>query len=230
VNAGGCCGRASADVFVFEGKLSMGHVTRDTSRADIDIDTTTGQIFFQQRWQYVWMVAPGLPAWTLAEQRRFHRRADLMVWNIWSNRAAYRVAGSSEFARRFAHRELPVNFDIDWVLSRPQWVVRVTKVPLGTMTHNTRVEWNERIIHLCTEDFETTRHAGGIVAHEFGHSMGNTYVLNRGDEYKPTSPNHHDSASVLNVGRTLRTRHFQTMIEELNKMIPNTTWSVASLK
>jgi hypothetical protein len=207
----------------------MGHVTRETGRCNIDLDTTTGQIFSVQKWKYVWRVSPSMPAWTVREKQFFHRRADLMVWNIWSNRATFTVTGTSDFAKRFAGKSLPVNFDVNWTLTDTHWTTYVIKVPAGNLTHNTRVEWATKEIFLCTEDFVTTSHAGGVIAHEFGHSMGNTYVLNRGDEYKPASPHNTDSASVMHVGRTLRTRHFRTMIEEMNKMIPNTTFSVKSL-
>lgn len=54
-------------------------------------------------------------------------------------------------------------------------------------------------------------------------------MLGRGDEYKESSPHHGDTASVINVGRTLRLRHFRTMIEEMNQMVPGTTWSVSQL-
>jgi len=208
----------------------LGHVTRDTPRTSIDINTDTGQIFFQQRWQYTWLIAPGQPAWTYKEKAHFHRQSDLNVWNIWSNRASFTVSGASAFARKFRGRQLPVNFDIKWVLSKPHWSVQVTKVPPGTTTHPTRVEWNARRIFLCTEDFETTRHSGGIIAHEFGHSMGNTFVLNRGDEYRTTSPHNSDTRSVLNVGKELRRRHFRTVIEYLNRMIPSTSWRVGQLR
>jgi hypothetical protein len=107
--------------------------------------------------------------------------------------------------------------------------VFVTKVPDGFMGHPSRIEWTQRTIHLCTEDFETNRHAGGIVAHEFGHSAGNTGVLGRGDEYRPTSPHHADSGSVMNTGRALRERHFRTLVEEMNRMIPDAVFSVRSV-
>lgn len=150
----------------------MGHVTRETTRCTIDIDTSAPRVLFRQRWRYNWLMAPGQPAWTGREREHFHRRADLMVWDVWSNRASFRVSGGAEFARRHARKLIAVNFDILWTLSNPHWTVDVTKVPPGFMSHPTRVEWNQRRIYLCTEDFETTRHSGGIIAHEFGHSMG----------------------------------------------------------
>jgi hypothetical protein len=216
-------------IIINQGK-SVGHIVRKTDRAEIDINLSNGYVFYQQRWQYVWVVAPGQPAWTLKEKRFFHRQADLMVWDVWSKRVTFKATGTSEFARKHAGRNLQVDFDISWELNSPHWTVRVIKVPPGTTSHPTRVEWSARNIFLCTEDFTKTTHAGGVIAHEFGHSMGNTAVLNRGDEYRNTSPHFADSASVINVGRELRTRHFRTMIEELNKMIPGTIWSVSSLK
>lgn len=207
----------------------MGHLTRKTDRCVIDIDSTAHRVLNRQRWQYNWLLTPGQPAWNQREREHFHKRADRMIWDVWSNRATFRVAGSSEYAKSHAADRFTASFDIQWVLSNPHWKVNVTKVPPGYMAYPTHVEWPGRQIFLCTEDFETTRHAGGIIAHEFGHAMGNTTVLGRGDEYKETSPHHGDTASVINVGRTLRIRHFRTMIEEMNQMAANTTWSVSQL-
>jgi hypothetical protein len=67
-------------------------------------------------------------------------------------------------------------------------------------------------------------------AHEFGHVAGNTGVLNRGDEYNRTSPHIRDAASIVNIGSQLRDRHFQTILDELNVMIPGCTFSVHSIK
>lgn len=124
---------------------------------------------------------------------------------------------------------MPINLDPQWVLGRHHWEVFVTKVSVGFMDHPSRIEWVLRQIHICTEDFETNVHAGGVVAHEFGHAAGNTGVLNRGDEYNDTSPHHTDTGSVMNTGRALRERHFRTIIEEMNQMMPDTTFAVRSL-
>jgi hypothetical protein len=75
-----------------EGK-SMGHVTRNTDRAMIDIDTTNGQILLAQKWAYRWHKEPGQSDWTRAEKNEFHHRSDLAIWAVWSNRAHFLSPG-----------------------------------------------------------------------------------------------------------------------------------------
>ena len=207
----------------------MGHVTASTDWCTIDVDTDTGQIVFQQRWQYDW-IEWHEPVWTLAEKRRFHARADVMIWGVWSNRGWFKAVGGSPFARNFAGRQLPISFDIQWVTSNRHWFVDAVKVPAGFRRYGSRIEWPQRRVYICSEDFKRDRHGGGIVAHEFGHAIGNTGVLKRGDEYRPTSPHHSDKASVMNTGRRVRPRHFRTIIEAMNKMIVGTTFEVGGVK
>lgn len=213
----------------------MGHVVREVAWCVIDLDTTVGRIFLQERWLYVWEVDAGQPAWTLEEKRAFHTRVDRAIWAAWSNRVTMNVEGASSFARSFRGKPIPINLDIRWVTSNPHWTVHVTKVARGTFRQS-NVEWNNHVINLDTEDFSTRTFQNGAardtqvpVAHEFGHTIGNTAVLNRGDEYRDTSPNKNDHGSIMNQGHHLRERHFRTIIEELNKMIPNTAFSVRSV-
>lgn len=234
-------GYAHLDGQVEEQGRRMGHVTRDTTRCVIDIDTSTGQILLSQRWKYVWATSARLPAWTYAEQRRFHTLADRSVWATWSNRARLAVTGSSDFAQRFATRRCPVNLDISWVLSNHHWEVTVTKIPAGQF-HPSEVFWNDRRIALGSRDYENQQRTSptGVVreqptvAHEFGHSFGNTGVLRRGDEYPktsgPRSPHIADETSIMNIGSELRVRHFRHLIDDLNQMIPNTRFAVATLR
>ena len=214
----------------------MGHVTRETNWCVIDIDTTVGRIFLQQRWQYLWLLQPPLSNWTHTEKRDFHNRADREIWAAWSNRASLNVTGSSTVARRFRGRGLPINLDIRWVTAKPHWRVHVMKLPSGQF-RTSSVRWTARLINLDTNDFSTRTIGTGTptvttqvpVAHEFGHAAGNTAVLSRGDEYKSTSPNKGDQASIMHSGHQLRNRHFRTILDEMNKMIPDTTFSVRSL-
>lgn len=217
----------------------MGHVTRDTGRAVIDIDTITGQILLAQKWAYRWHKETGLQDWTQAEKRDFHRRSDLAVWAVWSNRAKFSVAGPSPFARKFGRRLLPINLDIEWVLTGQHWTVNVTKVAPNKF-YPSQVFWAQRAIQLGSRDYATVQRSmnGGkrrqrTVAHEFGHAAGNTGMLQRGDEYpKKTgqaSPHVQDDQSIMHVGEQLRRRHFLTITEELNQMIPGTIFRLAGV-
>jgi len=216
----------------------MGHVVRETDWCVIDLDTKSGFIFLQQRWQYTWAVDKGVSSWTLPEKREFHNRADRAIWATWSNRVRLRASGTSELAMRFAKTSILINLDVRWVTSKPHWQVTVTKIPPGDF-RTSSVQWNARKISLDSEDFKEVERCTTAakpvcqtqipVAHEFGHAVGNTAVLKRGDEYKTGHSHKADRDSIMNVGSVLRTRHFRTVLEELNKMVPNTTFAIHSI-
>lgn len=216
----------------------MGHLVRDTNWCVIDIDTDVGRVFLQERWQYTWLAAAGQTAWTLEQKQNFHRRADRAIWAAWSNRVKLRAAGASTFGQHFKHRDIPINVDIRWVTARPHWNVTVTKIARGSFATSS-VQWNARIITLDSNDTTLRTIVNAVhgrpattqmpVAHEFGHALGNTAVLGRGDEYVAGSPNVADDASIMNAGHGLRLRHFKTILDELDKMIPATTFSVRAL-
>ena len=215
----------------------MGHVVRETAWCTIDIDTRVGRVFLQERWQYIWKVQPGLAAWTADEKRDFHHRADRSIWAVWSNRASLGVVGKSDFAKRFSRKKIPINLDVRWVIAKPHWTVTVTKIPADQFVQSS-FNWASRTVSLDTNDFKTRLFCTGTpkvcttqtpVAHEFGHTAGNTAVLGRGDEYKTSSPHRGDHGSILHSGNQLRSRHFRTILEEMNKMIPDTRFSVRSL-
>ena len=218
---------------------TMSHVVKNLPWCVIDIDTTVGRVFFQQRWKYRWERKAAMSAWTLGEKRDFHNRADRQIWAAWSNRVRFKTNGSSPFARRFGARGVPVNLDIRWVTSNEHWNVSVWKIPT-TDFQTSSVQWAARKIKLDTNDFNSRTHCTGAgaaavctkqipVAHEFGHAAGNTFVLGRGDEYKASSTHLGDQGSILNAGSQLRDRHFQTIIDEMNSMIPDCTFSVLSV-
>lgn len=215
----------------------MSHVTQDTSWCTIDIDTTVGKIVVLERWQYVWL---GTPRWTAAEKQQFHARAEREIWSAWSNRAHLRVEGSSEFAKRFSAREIPVFMDVRWVLGKPHWTVKVTKVPDDSVRQS-RVEWGARVITLDTNDFATRQECFGVnrdicvsqvpVAHEFGHTIGNIGSIHRerGDEYTLKSRYVSDFHSIMHRGNQLRERHFSHLLTELYELIPDTVFTMGRL-
>jgi len=108
----------------------MSHVVREVPWGTIDIVVNEGRIFFQERWQYNWVVTPGEQDWTLAEKRSFHHAVDNQIWRFWSNRVRFSTVGSASFAKRFSN--VPINFDVRWVLAKPHWKVTVRKLPAGS--------------------------------------------------------------------------------------------------
>ena len=63
--------------------------------------------------------------------------------------------------------------------------------------------------------------------HEFGHTMLSGGRVPNPDEYRSTSPNIADTSSIMNIGREVRKRHLAEVIAELNKLVPDLTFSVA---
>ncbi len=212
----------------------MAHVVHELPWCDIDIDTTTGKIFLQQRWNYNWILGAGMPPWTAAEKTNFHNRADQYIWAAWSNRAILGVSGSSQFSKSYSATGVPINLDIRRVTAKEHWNVNAKKIAAGAYERS-NVLWHARIINLDTNDFQIRNNCLGLprvcyqqkpVAHEFGHTVGNTAVLRRGDEYGAGHVYVNDHGSMMNVGSQLRDRHFQTILDELNKMIPDTVFTV----
>lgn len=226
----------------------MSHLVRNLPWCDIDLDTQKGVVFVQLRWQYLWRVQPPLLPWTLQEKRKFHNSADRAIWHSWSNRVALNVSGSSQFARAFTNRSIGINLDVRWVTANPHWTVTVTKIPAGTIAISS-VQWSARTITLDSNDVQSVtrcRQAAGPpapgggfpvacfrqipVAHEFGHAAGNTAVLSRGDEYGAGHTLHADATSMMNIGGEIRNRHFNTILDELNQMISDTTFSLGRIR
>jgi hypothetical protein len=216
----------------------MSHATKEVPWCTIDIDTSAGRIVLQERWQYTWIVESGSTLrWTLAEKQDFHRRVDREIWAAWSNRAFLQVAGSSDFAKRFSSRMLPVFMDVRWVLAKPHWTVTVKKIAKGKISSSATNWWDRRITLDSNDVAVRTRLIGPTketitqipVAHEFGHTIGNVDAYARGDEYEATSDHAGDQQSIMNRGLQLRIRHFDQLLMELNDMIEGTTFTVGRL-
>jgi hypothetical protein len=209
----------------------MSHIVSRQPWGVIDLDTTAGRVFFQQDWHYTWtLFTPALPAWRQAEKRAFHNTLDRQIWGTWSNRVRLRVSGTSDFAKKFAAAGVPINFDIHWVSGVSHWNVTVRKMPAGSdpTTFISNVSFATRTINLDTADLDPYAAAnaagqstGKFYAgpHEFGHA------IDAGDEYNAGSPDLADTSSIMNVGRFIRPRHLQRIVDTLNTMIPNTTFA-----
>lgn len=206
----------------------MAHIVREASWGVIDIVVHEGRVFVQERWKYIFSEDPGVPAWTLAEKRRFHNAVDKQIWAAWSNRVRLTATGTARFARD--NPRVPVNFDVRWVTRGEHWTVNVRKLPAGSTptTFISNVDRPLMHVNLDSADldaYDVSNSAGAsrrfrAVPHEFGHTFPGV-----DDEYVATSPHAGDADSIMNIGREVRARHLQPLIDELNRMVPNCTFS-----
>ena len=212
----------------------MSHIVRHPAWGDIDLDTQTGRIFVQERWQYVWTVVPPARPWTLAQRRRFHRVTDVQIWGTWSGHTRLQVAGDSDFVRRFPGGLPPLSLDVRWVLSLPHWTVTVRKMPPGSdpTTYISHVDFPGRQVHLDSADVASYRPANAAgqtrtfyaLPHEFGHTMPESPGIPNQDEYN-AGPFLADTDSIMNIGRQVRARHLAALVTELDTMLPGVTFT-----
>lgn len=216
----------------------MSHITKEVPWCTIDIDTKVGKIVVVERWRYDWINSPPYRRWTPAEMQAFHQQVQREIWAAWSNRAFLVAAGTSAFAKSHSGRSIPVFMDVRRVLAKHHWDVSVNRVPDGVVARSRTSWWGRRIIldthdvlprvrcelppvQICTTQIP--------VAHEFGHTIGNTEAFARGDEYEAKSQHRNDVGSMMNWGMELRKRHFDQLLMELNGAIEDTTFTVGRL-
>jgi LysM domain-containing protein len=212
------------------------HYTRKGARMSIDVDGPKKLIFVQQKWAYEYKKQSAASGWTSAQKKKFHNDVDKAIWKAWSGKFKIKVEGKSEFAKAFADTTFKVNFDIKKVSSGGHWTVKVLKIAMGGGHERSEVKWNSQVIHLDTLDTvvrvrtkEGKKFKQVTAAHEFGHAIGNTVVLDRGDEYHVDHAHEFERKSMMNVGMQLKKRHARTLVEELNKMIPDTKFKVVGV-
>jgi hypothetical protein len=210
----------------------IGHVVAKEKWGVVDLDLDHGSIFVQLRWHYIWIAIPPATPWTEKERQEFHRVTDRSIWARWSNRVRLKVAGSSQFARRFATSGVPINFDVRSVTADSHWIVYAYKTPPGTPVtkYHQYVTPKTLTINLYTSKLQpyTAVNDAGVpgpnfqsTPHEFGHAIGN-----REDEYKASSQYLADAGSTMNVGHELRARHLSQVLSALNTMVAGTVFSM----
>ena len=210
----------------------MGHLTKNNAWGIVDLDTTTGQVVVREDWLYLWKLWPGVTAhWTYPQKHSTHTQIDRGIWAIWSNRHPIRVVPKPGNAAPAFGTVANVSFDVRWVLKGGHWTVTVWKMPPGTgatSLHRSFVRESTHEIELNTADLGP-RSAGNSAGastsnfvtppHEYAHTMSNP------DEYNPGSPHLTDGASLVNIGRQIRGRHLHLLIDTLNALAPQWTFS-----
>lgn len=218
------------------------HHVQDTAWGVIDFDDRTGAVFVRQKWLYQWKLWPGvMAAWAYREKQQFHSTVDRQIWGAWSNKIKLSITGTAAAAKRLAGQQVTMNFDVKWTLSAPtHWTVTAWKMPAGsspTSPHRSFVDTTNKSIELNTADL-APRGAGNqagastsqfrTAPHEFGHAITAGLLTANPDEYVNTSGHVADSSSIMNIGREVRKRHVAAVLAELNKLIPNLTFTVTA--
>ena len=211
-----------------------------TDRMDIYLEENRGIILVRQRWRYNWLVKDATE-WTYQQKTDFHRKADDIIWKTWGNKFKIRTRGTSDLAKKFADKTLTINFDIKWVIEKAHWDVNITKVARDTLSPRSNIHWNAREINIDTKDTILTHRGNNKyqfpIAHEFGHTIGNSiYALRsigsknpRGDEYNSSLEFRFDKDSIMNVGNKLRDRHLEYILNILNTSVIDTKFYIYSL-
>ncbi|PIT15816.1 hypothetical protein [Snodgrassella alvi] len=200
---------------------------------DIFIEEDRNTILIQEKWQYNWSTRA--TPWTIREKRKFHQSADVLISKIWGNYFKLKIQGLSNFAVKHKNSIFTVDFDIKWVFTNPHWTVNVIKIAPGDF-ETSYVIWDRRIISLDNEDIKSNyKGYFGLkeyyqfpIAHEFGHTVGNIPIIGHSDEYHDDNRINGgfklDYPRVMNIGNELRKRHLDYILNQLNAMLPNTTF------
>jgi hypothetical protein len=208
----------------------MTHLVANKPWGILDFDTRSGQVVVREDWLYRWSLWPGVTGhWTYPQKKATHTRIDRSVWAIWSNRHPITVRARAGHTPPPFGGTAKVSFDVRWVLSGGHWTVTVWKMPPGTgATALDRSFVRESTHELNTADL-TARGAGNDAGastanfvtppHEYAHTMSNP------DEYNTGSPHLADSASLVNIGRQIRGRHLHLVVDALNALSKDWTFS-----
>ncbi|WP_452231742.1 hypothetical protein [Lacinutrix sp. MEBiC02595] len=214
----------------------MPYYTKKTDRMDIHIEADRSAILIKQKWQYTWLKDATSSDWNYIEKKTFHKKVDNLIWNNLGKSFYLKVTGNSDFAKQYAKVKWDVNFDIEWVLESQHWEVLVTKYPSGYIGNPTSsVSWGSKKINLDTKDTSLRKRVLASksyyqypLTHEFGHAVGNSIYASsnmHGDEYNPASAYYNDRKSLMNIGNTLKDRHLDYIISQLNTMLNATKFS-----
>jgi len=206
---------------------------KKTKLFDLEIDGVKQTVWVRQLWTYKWQAKSGMPAWDAKQKKTFHAQIEAAIRKTWSGKFVLEATGTSSFAKAMAGKTLTVYFDVDSVTSGAHYTVIANKIPVGTWS-GSKVSPSKMVITIDTEDMKPEKKKGSakgdkqtVASHEFGHAIK---AAGWSDEYKAGHVNKADVRSIMNVGSKVRKRHGAHICAELSKMIPNTTFTVKSVK
>jgi hypothetical protein len=207
----------------------MASIVKDTDWAQIEIDPDEKKVWVLERWAFHWTLAPGVSAWTLQEQGDFYQTLFTQIARTFQG-ATLSLSGTADLCKSV--KSMPLVFGVVWMPEQWQhWSVFVRKMPAGSdpTTFISSVDSPNHTIYLDSADtatYQACNDAGKCrdfqaLPHEFIHTLRGGNL----DEYTAGSPYLGDTDSILNIGKQLRSRHVQLIVNDLNTMIPNCTFS-----
>lgn len=196
-------------------------VNGTTDRMDVILDTETKEIDVTQSWHFQFCPHPTETAREMnhESQKLFKLLIQMTIRMLWDNKAHLELVSTTDpkllpyvgtvFNLRVGIKEVSM-------ADAAQWKVIVTRENIRN-----HVIWETRTIKLNTDVIDDKTHTNrrgirarqNIPAHEFGHAFGNTSRLSSigmtGDEYHAYSPHFPDTESIMNIGNSVRKRHYE---------------------
>ncbi len=215
-----------------------------TERMDVELDTEEKVIWVIQRWKCRFVSERYRDKWKEQEKKNFRINTRDFIEAIWGKAAHFTVESCSgnKFNVMYGGTAFLVKVRLEFVEAGEHWTAVIYKqynpIQYGF------VSWFHREIYLTEKPWTNplgVRNPDGseaamqiIVAHEFGHTIGNSgdHVMGSGknqytgDEYKPDSVFYKDKCSIMNEGSELRSRHFIYLRDLLHSMVPGTQFSL----
>ena len=216
----------------------MASIKKVTDWADIEIDPDEKKVWVIERWAFHWTLGPGVSAWTPEEQGDFYRALFTQIARTFQG-ATLSLSGTADLCQSV--KSMSLVFAIGWTPEPyQQWSAFVRKLPADykPTTFPNWVDCSSRTIHLnnvATKSYSPCNDAGECrrdfqaLPHEFIHTLRGTVPVGEActnaDEYHADDPYLDDTDSILNIGNQLRGRHVQVIVDTLNTMVPNCTFS-----
>lgn len=215
---------------------------KETSRMTIDIDVDNCSILITQRWRIV-----DKCYYSSSSIEHFKRMVVSIVCSIWNQRCFVKFIDKNSFEKGSRERIFSVNFQLRWVSSNEHWKVYITPPGRSHVRWSSRKIYLD-VMDIVPQEklYAPDGLKQYSVAHEFGHTIGNSRgavstplmgfssritAITHGDEYRVSDkePNYQknnyqrrefieDVNSIMNVGNSLRNRHLDYIVQELNSM------------
>jgi hypothetical protein len=234
---------------------------KETHFGTIYLDLSEGTTYLRQRWKVEFIIEPGATPLTYQQRVDYYWKLRSEIWTDWNSRrplpnvpgattdatsraiaqllnshdgVLFKVAGTSDFARKFGDLGSPIDVDISLHRHAPHWHVKVFRPKPGdegkakyrdsvtdATRHITLNYANTEPHEVCNEGRPQVCQTGFLTPpHEFGH----TFFAD--DEYIRGSRFIKDTNSIMNIGREVRARHYRWIVQQLNTMLPHTRFSL----